>query len=222
MKNLPISYTRIPLIILITAFIIGACLFIGTCNTSPPTVKPDKTQVGKAEEKVSVIDKNYQKENALLKTSSDSLQKELFHTKQSLKTTKVKLFKSQSILIALAQKDTAGRSINEQQSDCDSLKQEAVLFAAIVDSAKAEYECNIMQFENLLAIKDSEIVICSNSYSALKSLMDQNLDRERQLTQDLQIAYKVQRRKIIQNKILAGGFLILSGITTTLFINSTK
>jgi len=222
MKNIPISITRIPLVILITAFIIGACLFIGTCNTSPPIVKPDKTKVVETEKKVNVIDKNYQRENALLKISSDSLQKELFQTKESLKATKVKLQKSQSTLIALAQKDTTGRSIIEQRDDCDSLKQEAVLFAAIVDSAKAEYECNIRQFESLVAIKDSEIVVCSNSYSALKSLMDQNLDRERQLTQDLQTAYKVQRRKIVQNKILAGGFLILSGITTTLFINSTK
>lgn len=222
MKNLPISMTRIPLVILITAFIIGICLFFGTCSTSPPPVKPDKTKVAEAEKKVSVIDENYKTENALLKSSSDSLQKELIQTKESLKTTRVKLQKSQSILIALAQKDTTGRSIMEQQDDCDSLKQEAVLFAAIVDSAKAEYECSFIQFENLVAIKDSQIVICGNSYSALKSLMDQNLDRERQLTQDLQTAYKVQRKKIIQNKILAGGFLILSGITTTLFINSTK
>lgn len=222
MKNLPISMTRIPLVILITAFIIGMCLFFGTCNTSPPKVKPDKEKVVEAEKKVSVIDKNYQRENALLKTSSDSLKKELVQTKENLKATKVKLQKSQSTLIALAQKDTAGRSIVQRQDDCDSLKQEAELFAAIVDSAKAEYECSISQLENLVAIKDSEIVICSSSYSALKSLMDQNLDRERQLTQDLQTAYKVQRRKIIQNKILAGGFLILSGITTTLFINSTK
>lgn len=222
MKNLPISMTRIPLVILITAFIIGAFLFLGTCNTSPPTVKPNKEKVAEAEKKVSVIDKNYKTENALLKSSSDSLQKELIQTKESLKLTKVKLQKSQSTLIALAQKDTAGRSIVQKQDDCESLKQKAVLFSAIVDSAKAEYECSISQFENLVAIKDSEIVICSSSYSALKSLMDQNLDRERQLTQDLQTAYKVQRRKIIQNKILAGGFLILSGITTTLFINSTK
>lgn len=222
MKNIPMSMKRIPLVILITALAIGLCLMLGTCNTNPQIVKPDKEATVKAHAKVSALDKEYHKANALLKSHSDSLQKELFLTQENLKAVKSSFKKSKQTLLALAQKDTAGIKISDQLIDCDSLKKQTILFAGIVDSVKDEYECNIIQLQELVAIKDSEIVICRSSYSNLKRLADENLERERKLTQDLQTAYKVQRRKVFQNKLLAGGMLILSGITTTLYINANK
>ena len=96
------------------------------------------------------------------------------------------------------------------------------MFANLVDTTQSNYEKNITQLNNLLAVKDSQIVVCAASYSQLKNITDENLQREQKLTEDLNTAYKQQRKNRIQNKFLAAGFLILSGITTTLLINSRK
>jgi hypothetical protein len=91
------------------------------------------------------------------------------------------------------------------------------LFASKVDSTQGLYDCAVSRLESMVAIKDSEIVVCRSSYTELKCLMDENLMREQKLTEDLQTVYKQQRRKTLQSKLMAGGFLIMTGITTSLY-----
>lgn len=212
---------RVPIIILLTALLVGLCLLFDKCATNE-IVKPDIEQVKQAEKKVSSIHKNYEQALNKLKVHSDSLQKELTQTQIKLKAVKTKLNQSQHSLVTLIEKDTAGLSIRDRLEDCDSLKAQAVNYVGLVDSTKSAYEKNISQLGNLLATKDTQLLVCRSSYTQLKDLIDENLQRERKLTEDLNTAYKKQRRKVIQNRLLAGGFLILSGITTTLFINANK
>lgn len=213
---------RIPIVILLTALLIGAFLFFDTCSTSTQTFKPDIESVNQTAKKVNTIDKQYENSSRSVKIKSDSLKKEIKQTGLKLKKVKAKLKESKDVLATLVKKDTAKVSVAKQLTDCDSLKKQFVLFALLSDSTHSIYEENKNQLENLLAIKDSELIICASSYIQLKSFADENLERERKLTKELQIAYKQQRRKTIQNKFLATGFLILSGISTTLYISSIK
>lgn len=212
---------RVPLVILFTALITGLFLSLSTCNTGEK-VKPDKTEIIKASEKADGIDNAYNKAFEKLKTHSDSLQKELSATQSKLKATKFKLNQSQVALVALAEKRSDTLSFEQLLNDCDSLKQRTLAYVAWVDSTQYIYESNISQLENLVATKDSQVVICRASYSQIKGLLDENLERERKLSDDLNTAYKSQRRKVLQNKLLAGGMLMLSGIATTLYINANK
>lgn len=212
---------RVPLVILFTALITGLFLSLSTCNTGEK-VKPDKSEIIKAEVKVDSIDNTYNKAFEKLQTHSDSLQKELSATQSKLKVAKFKLNQSQIALVALAEKKSDTLNVEQLLNDCDSLKQQTLAYVAWVDSTQIIYESNISQLENLVATKDSQVVICRASYLQIKGLLDENLERERKLSDDLDIAYKSQRRKVLQNKLLAGGMLILSGIATTLYINANK
>ena len=209
------------IVILITAFITGMFLLFGKCSSDQP-LKQDKTQVIQSEKQVSLVDKHYQTAIISLQKNSDSLQNELNQTQFKLKVLKLKLQQSKFDVVTLAKKDTTGISEIRQLNDCDSLKQQVLLFANWVDSTQTDYEKNITQLNNLLAIKDSQLVICTSSYSDLKSIAEDNLQREQKLTEDLNTAYKQQRKNRIQNKLLAAGFLILSGVTTTLLIKSRQ
>lgn len=212
---------RVPLVILFTALITGLFLLLSTRNTGEK-VKPDKTEINKTEVKAESIDKSYNVAFEKLKTYSDSLQKELSFTQSKLKATKFKLNESQTALVALAEKKSDTLSFEQLLNDCDSLKQQTLLYITWVDSIQTIYDTNIVQLQEMVAIKDSQIVVCNSSYAQLKGLLDENLERERKLTEDLNTAYKSQRRKVLQNKLLAGGMLILSGIATTLYINANK
>lgn len=212
---------KVSIVILITAFIIGFFLLFGKCS-SDQALKPDKTQVVKSEKALSVVDKHYQTAITSLQSYSDSLQKELKQTQFKLNVLKLKLQQSKFEVVTFSKKDTTGISEIQQLNNCDSLKEQVLLFANWVDSTQTDYEKNITQLNNLLAIKDSQLVICTSSYRDLKSIADDNLQREQKLTEDLNTAYKQQRKNRIQNKLLAAGFLILTGITTTLLINSRK
>jgi hypothetical protein len=222
LKTQKMKRTPIIILLLIAAVMLCTAVLFDKCSTGSKTVTPDKEQIIKTEKQVQDADKNYRHANALIKSHSDSLQRELSQTKQKLQFVKTKLHQAEIRIVMLAKKDTTGKSMATQLNDCDSLKDESVLFASLVDSTRILYENNICQLEDLVATKDSQIILCASSYSQLKNLIDENLQRERNLTADLQTAYKQQRKKIIQSKLLAGGFLIMSGFTTTLFINSNK
>jgi len=213
---------KVPIVILITALCIGLFLLFNTCSTDTEHLKPDKEQNQNAEKKVSLIDNHYQETIVFMKAQSDSLQRVLNKTQKQLIATKIKLEQSKFDVVKLVEKDTAGLSVEQKLNDCDSLKEEVSDYVFWVDSTQSDYETTITQLHNIVAVKDSEIVVCQISYTQLKSISDDNLQRERKLTEDLETAYKQQRKKQIQNKVLAVGFLILSGVTTSLIIQSRQ
>lgn len=211
--------------LLIIAVMLGSIVLFHCDNTNTQNVsviKQDKQQLIHSEQQVNLIDKHYQQDMTSLKKRSDSLQSELDQTQIKLKIAKLKLSQSEVNVLHLAKKDTTHESMPQQLDDCDSLKQQVLAFTSLMDSTQSVYESNIMQLQNQVAVRNSELVICRSSYTEMKNLMSDNLERERQLTADLQTAYKQQRRQVLQSKLLAGGFLLLSGITTTLYLNSKR
>lgn len=212
---------KVPIVILITAFCIGMILLFNTCNDTQHR-KPDKEQVQSSEHEVNLVEEYYQNAFIQLKGHSDSLERELSKSQKQLIATKIKLEQSKFNVVSLIEKDTSGLSVQQKLNDCDSLKEEVSDYVVWVDSTQSGYETTIKQLTNIVAVKDSEIVVCQISYTQLKSISDDNLQRERKLTEDLETAYKQQRKNRIQNKFLAAGFLILSGITTGLIIHSRQ
>jgi len=205
---------RIPIIIFLTAITIGLFLLFDKCSTDQ-TRKPDKEYVMQCESEMGVSNIPYQNATVLLQKQGYSLQKELYQTQLQGQ-------QPQFNVVVLSEKDTLAEGEAPQFIDCDSLKEQAFLFTNFVDSTKCDYEVNITQANNLLAIKDSQIVIYTVTYSQLMNSAVENLQLEQNLAKDLETAYKQQRKNRIQNKVLAAGCLILSAITATLVIHSRK
>lgn len=213
---------KVPIVILITALCIGLFLLFSTCSNDPQHLKPDKEQFQNAQHEASLVEEYYQNAFINLKVHSDSLERVLNKTQKQLIATKIKLEQSKFNVVSLIEKDTSGLSVQQKLNDCDSLKEEVSDYVFWVDSTQCDYETTIKQLTNIVAVKDSEIVVCQISYTSLKSITDDNLQREQKLTEDLETAYKQQRKNRIQNKVLAVGFLILSGVTTSLLIQSRQ
>jgi hypothetical protein len=203
--------------LIIAAVMLGAFVLFDKSPTSPQSLKPDKEQLVKDEKTVGLIDKNYTLAMNHLKEHGDSLEAELKITKEKLSAAKFLLGQTEISTVRLAEKDTSHETVRQKITDCDSLKKQVLLFAGKVDSTQGLYDCAVSRLESMVATKDSEIVVCRSSYTELKSLMDENLMREQKLTEDLQTAYKQQRRKTLQSKLMAGGFLIMTGIATSLY-----
>jgi RNA processing factor Prp31 len=187
-----------------------------------PSVEPIKTEIREDKSKAVILEKYYKQQMAIQKYRSDSIEALLKVSNEKLRIANFKLHQSEFETVRLARKETSHQSIPEQLADRDSLKIQAIQFVAQVDSTVNTYDTALLELKSLIAVKDSEVVICNKSFAEMKTLMDQNLAREQKLTEDLQKSYKQQKRKTIQNKILAAGAFILSGITTTLFYVSRK
>lgn len=213
---------RIPIVILITAICIGLFLLFDKCSDSTEPLTSDKTITDKVEEQVILLNHQYEQSFTAMQTQSDSLQKELGKAQKQLIVAKIKLQQAQTNIVNLISKDTSGLSIQQKLNDCDSIKNNIKEYIYWIDSTKQKYDVTIIELTNLLAVKDSQLVICSVYSNQLKSNLDGNIERERKLTKDLETAYKQNRKKQIQSKAWAVGFLILSGVSATLLIQSKQ
>lgn len=90
----------------------------------------------------------------------------------------------------------------------------------ITDSIIGDYEDKVKITESIVAVRDSQLVICNSSYQQMQNLVNEQVARERQLNVDLNTALKQQRRTRLQNRFLAMGILFVSGLTTTLLIKA--
>ncbi|MFL5763889.1 MAG: hypothetical protein ACJ77K_08120 [Bacteroidia bacterium] len=88
---------------------------------------------------------------------------------------------------------------------------------------KEDSTCNetIQSLESIAANRDSAIVIYKQNEYSFREIQRQQELQNQLLTEQLNTAYKQQRRKVIQNKFLAGGLIFISGLTTTLLLNQT-
>lgn len=93
---------------------------------------------------------------------------------------------------------------------------------AITDSLICDYEYKVMVTEEVVAVRDSQLFVCNNAYRDMQSLVNEQVARERQLSEELKTALKQQKRARVQNRILALGMLFISGITTTLIIKAKQ
>ena len=102
--------------------------------------------------------------------------------------------------------------------DRDSLR--TITDSLIVYQDRADTACieTITALEQVVANRDSCISVQKLVESNLKDIQKEQDLKEAYLTDQLNTALKMQRKKARQNKILSGCILLLSGITTAVLV----
>ena len=102
--------------------------------------------------------------------------------------------------------------------DRDTIKRLAdslIVYQQHADTACVE---TIHSLEQVVANRDSSISIQKLVETNLKDIQRQQDLKAQYLTEQLNTALKAQRKKARQNKLLSGGILLLSGITTAVLL----
>lgn len=161
---------------------------------------------------------SYEKRVDRLQLQKDSLQKLVKESSRSISVYRVKAKVYQNQFKAAL----------EQLASIDSLQPDTlspILDSMIVNQAYSDTACDdtIDLLQITVANRDSALFLQKQIDVNLRDLNKEAELRNQFLTDQLNTAYKVQKKKTRQNKLLAGGLLILSGITTSLLlIHSTK
>jgi len=204
---------------IILAFCAG--LFTGylffDSNANPGNTKevpPDSSAV-----KANIIDTTKSNADVVFKKRSDMLAGQLLIANAQLKESHSALQRERRKI-----KDLQMRLITDSGSAIfdSALKHQVAAqidtLNAATDSLVCDYENKVQFAESIIAVRDSQLVVCNTAYQDMKSLVQEQVERERQLTENLNLALKQQKRKRNQNRVLAAGMLFVSGLTTSLLI----
>lgn len=197
---------------------LGYLLFPSDKAIEPPVI----TQLNETKEQLAIIDSGYSSNEAVYKKQSDSLAAELKGYKRLLSNARKELaIKREKIsdVLNLIKQDSVFRS---DPLMVDSLSGQITKVNQFTDSLLLHYEKRDTILQRLVAVRDTQIVLCNRSYQEIKNLAEEQRLREQKLTVDLNTALKQQRKNRLQNRILAGGMLFISGIATTLYIKSRQ
>jgi hypothetical protein len=104
----------------------------------------------------------------------------------------------------------------------DSLQSGITELESVTDTLIEQQDRKQIVTEKLLAVRDTELVVCRHSFRQLDSLVNDQIRREIRLTEDLNVALKQQKRKRVQNRFMAGGMLLIAGFTTSLLVKSRQ
>lgn len=198
---------------LFLAFTIGFILcFLGlqTCQDPPPKYEPKELrQASKSSEAQSkYIEHAYKKAKDMYLQKSDSLTKENQKLSYLLSTSRSLLRKQQLELTP--------------QLPCDTLRKEAQTLSKLSIWQDSICSQAIQSLSESIAIRDSQLVVCDRSHAALLDLQKENQLREMKLNEDLKAALKVCRKRKFENRALSFGWMIMAGITTSLFIKTQQ
>ncbi|PBQ32753.1 hypothetical protein CNR22_13530 [Sphingobacteriaceae bacterium] len=177
------------------------------------------TPPGKTRAKANTIDATKSNANVVFKNRNDMLAGQLLIANSQLKESHAALQKERSKIKDMQRRLLSGGS----NAIGDSLLKHEVAtqidtLNSVTDSLVCDYENKVHFSESIIAVRDSQIVLCNSAYQEMKSLVQEQVERERQLTENLNHALKQQKRKRNQNRVLAAGMLFVSGLTTSLLI----
>lgn len=202
--------------------ILLACIgFLATCEFAKPPVNeviPLQDTIFLSQwrrEKQEKIERiaEYEKELTRLQRDNDSMQILVSESKQSISAYR---FKAKHFQKQLKQAISNVLPMDSLQSDTIS----PILDSLIVSQEQSDTACDqtINVLETIVANRDSSILFQKGIENSLRDLNKEQELQNQVLTQKLNLAFKNQRKINRQNKILAGGIFILSGITTSLFL----
>jgi hypothetical protein len=114
------------------------------------------------------------------------------------------------------------KSVNAAIDSCaqDSLRPQMEKYVQAQEENDSICDASIYSLETMVANRDSSLEFCRSIGETQKQMLKDQELRNQQLTDQLNTAYKMQKKKSRQNKILAGGIMIISGITTSILIIS--
>ena len=198
---------------LFSAFLIGIiiCFFaMKSCDDKPKqiNIKDVKREIKASGKLAEAIHYNYQKEEQQFIKVADSLKTENEKLTVKLKVARALLKKQQAVVVS--------------SIPCDTLRKKVVVMNELTNVQDSLCSLSINTLNEAVAIRDSQIVICNNSYASIFDLQKQNQIRQEQLTKELNTSYKHSKRKRMENKMLSFGLMVMTGITTTLFIKSQQ
>lgn len=198
---------------LFLAFTIGFILcFLSfkTCKDSPPKypVNELRQESKVAEAQGKYIEHAYKKAKENYLQQSDSLAKENIKLSALLTASKFLLRKQQLKMT--------------QQLPCDTLRKEAQSLSELSIWQDSLCGQTIQSLNDGIAIRDSQLIVCDRSTAALFDLQKENQLREMKLNEDLKAALKTCRKKRFENRALTIGWMIMAGITTSLFIKTQQ
>ncbi len=198
---------------------LGYLLFNKKCIENN-LVSVSKIDSAKKEFQILVSDKRIY--DLRFKNIKDSLSKKLTSQNGLLAIQKKALMQSQEHLNQLVFQLKTDSFANHDTVLIDSLGFEIYAMQQKVDTLIENYESKIKLYTAMVAVRDSELVFVNKAFLALSDFSKEQLLREQQLTNDLNTTLKALRRKKLQNKLLAGGMLFISGVTTVLFIKARQ
>jgi len=200
------------LLILSCVFMLATCQFKGcdkeskSISETPDTLFLNQWRKEKKEKADMIL--SYESRIAFMRSASDSLRKEVDRKKQSIVGLRFKAkYFEQQLRNTISASDSSYQTVSLLDSLSFSQNQS--------DSACDE---TIHSLEKLVGNRDSVIAFHQIIESNLKDLQQRDKVDTEYLTERLNDALKLNRRKAIQNKVLAGGLLLLSGISTSLLV----
>jgi hypothetical protein len=198
---------------LLSAFIIGilVCLIaVKSCGDKPKqvNVKEIKKEIKTSGNLAETIQQNYQKAKQEFSKVADSLKTENQKLNVKLQVTRALLKKQQTVVVS--------------NIPCDTLRKEVIVLNELCNEQDSLCSISIGSLNQAVAIRDSQIVMCNRSYQSMFDIQKENQQRQMQLANELNTAYKQNRKKRFENKMLTCGLMIMAGITTTLFIKSQQ
>lgn len=198
---------------LFSAFIIGiiVCFIaVKSCDDKPKqvNVKEIKKEIKTSGNSAETVNHEYQKAKQEFSKVADSLKTENQKLNVKLQVTRALLKKQQTVVVS--------------NIPCDTLRKEVIVLNDLCNAQDSLCSATISSLNQAVAVRDSQIVMCNRSYQSLFDIQKENQQRQMQLAEELNTAYKANRKKRFENKMLTYGLMIMSGITTTLFIKSQQ
>ncbi len=201
------------------AFGLFALVFmIGTCHVNntpkPENIPIDTSLFHSYKEKVNILQLEYEKQIHALSNSKDSLHQVVRENKKTI--SQLKFYSNQL-------RDKITQTLNKPDSCLakDSLKINTLDYIAIQNQRDSICNINTNALEILASKQDSIIVFQNKEQDNLKDLIKQNELRERHLTEQLNTAYKQQRKINFTNKFCASALILMTGFASALLINQT-
>lgn len=198
---------------------LGYLLFNKHCNETKNIVVP-KIDSSKKELQNIVFEK--QTYALRFRRVKDSLLTKISKQNNFIINQKKALLKSQEHIKQLVFQLKIDSCANRDTLLIDSLGFEIQSTQLVTDTLIQHLENSVTIYKSMVAVRDSELVFINKSFKSITDFSKEQLLREQQLTNELNTALKALRKKRIQNKIWAGGMLFISGVATTLFINSRQ
>lgn len=198
---------------LFSAFIIGiiVCfIVVKSCDDKPKqvNVKEIKKEIKTSGKLAETVNHEYEKAKQEFSKVADSLKTENQKLNVKLQVTRALLKKQQTVVVS--------------NIPCDTLRKEVIVLNDLCNAQDSLCSVSISSLNQAVAVRDSQIVMCNRSYQSMFDIQKENQQRQMQLAEELNTAYKANRKKRFENKMLTYGLMIMSGITTTLFIKSQQ
>jgi hypothetical protein len=211
---------RTAIIISIFALIAGFCaytLFYSSTHDKPPekAIVPVKT----LEKEVAGIENQYTVQIRSLKRENDSLKRVLGLNRRELMLQKQKLLSTEIIATRIIVQTKEVRDTVMKIVLCDSLQTQVDSLISEVNCRDSLWDLHADGLRKEIQNRDSTVIVCQKSFEDLKYATENSFAQQKELQDKLNGAERKLKRKTIQSKVLAAGFLIISGIATATLLH---